>query len=279
MKKLMALLFIGLLILFWNSCDEIGPEPNTAVKVTIDGIDSVAVGGTVSVEGEISADEVIDTVIMAVKEAGTFSVTHTADYKNKKKVKLSELSTTITVTSATSGTYTLEITAKAGSGTDVGLETFVVTGGGDLVTKDITLGSWNNNTYGSSLDADAMTVYKVNEAATNCAIIDIWYSNTLGGADRFYSPKKAAGAEHPPKNWTTQNETMMAKVPGVNFDAIKLQSEIDGLWANATGKEEFLDLNNNDVVVLSSDQGKACLILFVEGDGSDTGKCKIKGKN
>ncbi len=263
-----------------------------SVTITITTFDSLTAGAIKTIEGEIEASPDIDEseITITITKGGADVISDFTVVKNDiadaGKIDLdSDLGLKITPKADISGgAYVFSIQVTAGTASSSKSVNFGIAGGtSDLVSVDVTLGSWNNATYGSSLDADQMVVYKVAEAATNCALIDIWYSNEAikgRGANVLYSPKQAGIAGHPSKDWTTQNETQMAKVTSAvsDFDAVTTQAQVDDIWTAATSKVQLLRLDPNDILVLQTNAGKNVLIKFVSGDGTDTGKCTIKGK-
>lgn len=137
MKKLLSLLGVGMLVAMWSGCGVTNPA--SSVTITIDAIGAVAVGGGAGqVTGKIETDSVLTLVTMKVLSGSTdvtskFTVSFTSAYQGKKSADLkTDMSTTITALStATAATYTLSITAEAGSITSTSTKDFTVTGNAD----------------------------------------------------------------------------------------------------------------------------------------------------
>jgi len=284
--SLVLLLAVG----FMGCLEDPTDEDTASVQIT--NFTSMVPGTKQLVDGTIETSLAIDNTGISVSiTKGGVDVTanfviEKTSFTAKDKIDLQDdyhLGITPNAGIASGTDYRLTITATAGSASGSDNVDFSITGTTpDLVVHDVTIGSWDNSTYGSSLEADTFGVYKVAVAATLCADVDVWYSNEAIkglGPNVFYSPKQAGIAQHPPKNWTTQNETKMAVV-SVNFDAITKQTQVDSIWAAvpAGDKAQLLRLNANDIVILETNQGNKRLIKFVSGDGSNTGVCQIKGK-
>ncbi len=289
LKGLAVVSCAGLLLFSFLGCFDDPVSDEDSVTITLVTFDSLTVNAIKQIEGTIEASPAVDEsafqFTISNNAASHFDITLN-DIEPMETINLNtDLGLKITPKNTVpSGSYTLTIEVTAGTATSSKGITFGINNGTvnpDLDTIRVTLGSWNNSTYGSSLDADSMVVYKVAEAAANSAEIDVWYSNEarMRGADVFYSPKQAGVALHPPKDWATQNETQMATIT-VNFDNIVRQAQVDSLWAlvPAGDKVQLLRLNANDIVILATNHGNARLIKFISGDGTDTGVAVIKGK-
>ncbi len=294
LKKLAVVSLVGLVAFQMWGCLDDPVSDEDSVVVTLGTIGSMGVDTLKAITGTITASPAIDQtalVITLTDAAGNdasshFTQTGPGAISAKEEIDIAaDLGLAFTPKSSiSSGTYRLTIQATAGTATGSDYEDFTVTSVNvvdtNVVTVHDTLGSWNNPTYGSSLDADLMVVYKVAEASANSAEMDVWYSNEAinnRAADVFYSPKQAGLADHPPKNWTTQNETQMAIVT-CDFDTVVNQAQIDAIWAAATDKKQLLRLTAGQVVVLQTNNGVNRLIKFISGQTSDTGICVFKGK-
>lgn len=217
MKKLLSLLGVGVLVAMWSGCGV--TDPASSVTITIDGIGAVAIGGGAGqVTGKIETDSVLTLVTMKVLSGSTdvtskFTVSFTSAYQGKKSADLkTDMSTTITALStATAATYTLSITAEAGSITSTSTKDFAVTGnGGTLLTEaTATLGN-TLNTEPGSIDLDNGSRYTTLEVTlSNAGSIDLCFANG-SNIDRFYVPEAA-------KYGTTDNKTIKTTAAGFNF--------------------------------------------------------------
>ncbi len=293
LKKLTVLSVVGLVMfMMWGCLDDPVSDDDSVTITLTNPPDSLTVGITAPIAGSVEASPDIDhsaftfSVTSGTTDATShFDIDYVAITASDNIDLTSDLALTIeALTTVTSGTYTFNISVTAGSATSSKSFDFGVNSGTvidtNVVTIQDTLGSWNNSTYGSSLDADLMVIYKVADASTNCAEIDVWYSNEAFKnrvADVFYSPKQAGVALHPPKDWTTQNETQMAIVT-CDFDTVVNQAQIDAIWTAATDKKQLLRLTAGQIVVLQTNAGANRLIKFVSGETSNTGICVFKGK-
>jgi hypothetical protein len=273
--------------------DPLTDEDSVTIQITA--VASMTVGTKTTISGEINASPAIDEtgISVAITNATTganaaayFTQTGPASIEPKEDINIAtDLGLALTpLTTIPTGTYRLTIGATAGTATSTDHIDFTVDNGTvvttDLVAVDLTLGSWQNATLGSSLEADSMKVYTQTAAAAISADIDIWYSNDAQARDVLYSPTAAAAALHPPKNWTTKNNTQMAKVAGVNFDAIVRQAQVDSLWAlvPVADKQNFHYAADGDVVILVTNLNNTRIMKFISGDGTDGGTAVMKGK-
>lgn len=296
MMKIFKVGFVGAVslvaLMFFVGCDILETNEDEA-NIIITAIGEVAIGSTQEVTGEISTSPGITSsgITITIENSsgadvsGSFAISQTNISAETEKIDIeNDLALKFTPQSGVAGgTYNLKIKVIAGSAEVSKVESFTVPGGvqpAELTAKTVELGSWNNDALGSSLDADDMSVYLKSAAAGISSKIDIWYSNEARygrGANVLYSPKQAGLAGHPPKDWTTQNETQMAVV-SVSFSSITTQDALDALWAATTAKNQLIRATTNDVIVLKTNTGAIRLLQFVSGDATDAGKAVIKGK-
>jgi hypothetical protein len=278
-------------------CDLLGPvEDDDSVTISVDAIQAITSSGSLAISGKIDANAEISSVTYSVVDAnGTAVASALIDVsKNvtpvgKEKLDLKNDLAVKLVISATAcdGNYTLNINAIAGTAKSEKPVPFTISGVKNcsvvtptLTPTTVTLGSWNNTQHGSSLDADAMTVYIKSDLASNAALqaeIDIWFSNTSDNHALLFSPAKAATQQHPPKDWTTKNATQFVEVTGsVTFESITTQAQIDALW-NAANAKDNADIAAGDLVVVKTNKGTNRLVKIVSAETTNTGTAVLIG--
>ena len=190
---------------------------------------------------------------------------------------------------ACSGPYRLTITATVGNTNASKFTSILVTGATcqvapDIDTVHLTMGSWNNTQFGSSLEADAMRVYRTTEVtAALQKEIDVWFSTTGDNKPVFWSPRRAAVADYAPKNWTDQNATKMKKitVAGDIFAQLDAAADINvalqTLWAGGTNAVEYLEVAAGDVVLIQTNTGAIKVVYVVQAQTTHTGIALIIG--
>lgn len=286
LKGLAVVSCAGLLLFSFLGCFDDPVSDEDSVTITLVTFDSLTVNAIKQIEGTVEASPAVDEsafqFTISNNAASHFDITLN-DIEPMETINLNtDLGLKITPkTTVPSGSYTLTIEVTAGTATSSKGITFGITGTDPdtLVPKQITLGSWQNSTVGSSLEADSMLVYLSDAAAAISAEIDVWYSNEADGSNAFYSPAQAASIQHPPKDWVVKNQTLMAIVTA-DFDATTKQSEVDAIWAAVAtaDKKQLIRPTANQVFVLETNNGNARLVKFISGDGTNTGTAVIKGK-
>ena len=259
--------------------------PKDSVEISIIPFDSLIPCRTTIIKGTVKTHPAVDETAFSfniIDSIGTnmnnkFIIRYN-DIDLKKEIDLqNDLGLAITpILDIKRGNYSFNIKVIAGhaaSSKDVSFQIYA------LLNVDVTLGSFNSATYGASLDADKMIAYKAADALPICEKIDIWYSNDVDSNDVFYSPKEAAKLTFTPYQWNVQNETKMATI-STEFDSIVLQIQIDSIWNTVqdSDKKQLLQNQPNDIIILETDQLNKCLIKFISGDGTPTGKAIIQGK-
>ncbi|HEX2959577.1 MAG TPA: hypothetical protein VHO70_22265, partial [Chitinispirillaceae bacterium] len=280
MNKLFTVSIVALgLGLGLMGCDLLGPADADEVSITLGAIPAITSVSNQIVTGNVDANVEITSITPVIKDAsGNTVITITTTKNNvtgtQKKIDLkTDLALTLVVGAQTcNGTYTLELTAVAGSASTSKPVTFTVSGVKDcnqviqptLAQTEVTMGSWKSTANGSSLEADELKVYKGAELTDALrAEIDVWFSNTADGHAWLWSPKKAAAASYTPKDWAVQNETKFVEITGsVTFESITTQAQIDAQW-NASSAKEFVDIVAGDLVVVKTNKGANRLLKIV----------------
>lgn len=273
-------------------CDLLGPTDADEVSITLGAIPAISSASNQAITGDVDANVEITSVTPVIKDAsGTVVSTITVTKNNvtgtKKKLDLkTDLALTLGVSAQTcNGTYTLELTAMAGTATTTKSGTFTVSGVKDcsavvedtLSTKQVTLGN-QNASAGSALDVDLMEVYKSAQfaAASVQATIDLWFGIVSTGAAKMMAPSVATGFAPIANNWTTKNATKILKVTA-DFNQIKTQSQIDLLWSEASSVSS-VEIAANDVFVIKTVEGKYRLLRIVSASTSESGTAEVVGR-
>lgn len=296
MKKLFYIISVfsvsaGLILM--SGCDLFGPEDpdEDAVTISIDAIGTIAAGDYKVVGGDVEANVVITALTASILNSDQTAYTGTAITIQKQavsgedKIDLSDDADLriITTASAVSGTYYLKIEATAGTATASELAEFTVTGGVTvhLDTTEVTLGSWDNDTYGSSLDADEMVVYKVSQVtAAIQPEIDIWFSNQGGGGTWLMTPTRAAEQGHAPDGWTNKSTDIeLMEVTGdADLASVETQDDIDAIWAaNVVDAGDYVDVVEGDVVIVKTNNGVYRLLHVLDVVDANDGTAVILG--
>ncbi len=290
MKKLIALLSVGMLIPILTGCLGDDPVGATSITITIESIGAVVVGGAAgAVTGDIKADADLTNVTMAVLDGSgndvttTFSVNYTSAYTGKKKVDLKDdLSTTVGAkTGVAAGTYKLQITAASGSYESVASKEFTVTGGGTPVAiNTIQAGANQNATIGSSIDLDQPKVMLKAEADQNVSKIDVCYAYSgVDNIEKLFSPHHAKASNFTfAKDWANPNQTKFydTKLTPAQFTAIKTKEALAQIWQEPSEAATSVDCKKDNVFIAKTDQGALVLMHISAQVAGATGTIDMK---
>lgn len=282
MKKLLSLLAVGAALAMLTGCGLNDPSSDPTVTVTIGAIGSAVVGSDVNVEITVESDSAISTVVPKVYQ-GTNDVTtkftisglNQADYQNKEKVTLNIKLKAVT---AENGSYTLKVTATAKSLTDDDSRPFTVTGGSvgtPIKDTTVTIGSYDNATYGSSIDLDNAMVMKAAAAKASGSGVDVVFTYSDAGKFRVLNPVYASSTSGIVafQNWTNPADTKFHKV-SVTFASITTKEQIAPLYQEASGVTNS-DAVIGDVFVVKTTAGYA-LIEIKSFESNVAGTASIK---
>lgn len=185
------------------------------------------------------------------------------------------------------GTYTIKgvLTGTDGSTLTKSFNIKAATGGTTtpaLTITTVTLGSNNNATAGSSLDADAMASYKISEVTTALqGEVDAYYAySSTDKADKFFSPSQAKTSGFDGiKNWAVSTSVQLYNLGTLTetaFAAVNSQAAIDALF---TGKTAMVSVNAAaDVVVgIKTSKGAMRIIRVNAITPGAAGTVTIKG--
>lgn len=289
MKKA-AVLCLGVAAMLWSGCSSsstpTGLKDPTRVTVSILNIGLVVIGGASGVvQGYVSADSALSNIQTQVldgsgaDQTANFNIGVTGGYGNLDSVDLKvTMGMTIAAKStAVAGTYKLVITASSGAITNTAQQSFTVeTAVGVPVT--VTIGSYQNTTYGSSIDLDSGKVELAAQAEQSGSGVDLvmTYSSDYT-AFRVMSPYYAANSSNITAfaNWVNPNQTPFAKV-NVSFDSVSTKEQIKALFDASQTTTGVLSCSEGDVLVVETDQGQYALVLINSFDPLTTGTATIK---
>jgi hypothetical protein len=274
-------------------CDLLGPADADSVDITLGAIPAITSASNQAVTGNVDANVEITSITPVIKDASGNAVTTITISKNnvdntKKKIDLkTDLALTLVVGAQTcNGTYTLELTAVAGTASTTKSATFTVSGvkdctkpeGTPVVTATISAGSNSNSDLGSSIDLDAGVAYKMSAAASHVAELDLCYSSTGAGVDKLGSPNwaKLSNFDYA-KNWTAPPATKFYKtdLTKAQFDAITTKEQIPA-FVDASATAESYPAALNDVFTVKTTAGATVLVLINAKTDGAAGSITIK---
>jgi hypothetical protein len=208
--------------------------------------------------------------------------------KEKISIKATggDMSITMNFASTTcNGDYVLTLTATAGTVQTSQKSTFTVTGktdcsipdGTPIVTTTLTAGANKNSEYGSSIDLDGGVVWKMADAATNVAKIDLCYAHASTGADKLGTTAWATASLFDfAKAWTTASTAKfyLTDLSAAEFDEITISEEIpDFVDASAIASSEALP---DDVFIVKTTEGAIVLVKITAQTPGEAGTITIK---
>jgi hypothetical protein len=292
MKKLLSLLGVGIIAAMWSGCGVTNPASSVTIK--IDGIGAVVVGGASGqVTGSIQTDSLLTSVSMKVLSGSTdvssdFTVSYTSAYLNKKSVDLNtDMSTTVAAKTGTaSGTYTLSITAEAGSITSTTTKDFGVTGGqtGTPVDTATLVAGSNQAIAGSSIDLDEPAIYNSAASVANVSKIDLCYSYTnvagFTAGDYLFSPDQAQSSGYTyTSGWTTTPNTTafyLTNLTAAQYNAITTKEQVAALWTAPAAPTPYALCTAGEVFIAKTDQSAIVLIYISAQTPGATGTISLK---
>jgi hypothetical protein len=253
---------------------------------------SIIAGESAYIEGTLTSTKDLTSVKVSIWKGATdvtvgkgFAVTQGILVDEKKAWSLkSDGNYRVTVGgSATTGEYTVKVSAFAGNDSTSATTTLTVTGKA-VTTQEIVLGS-NQNALGGSVDLDGLLVYTHTDAKAVSGKIDLYYAHSVADGDKLFTPAQAKasgfGAEtNGPSTWNVANETEIRKLvlSESAFAGITTQEAIDALWAGAT-----LVTGGGDAVVegatyiVNTEMAKKVLIRVTAIVAGDAGTLTVKG--
>jgi hypothetical protein len=283
MKKLLALLCAGTVLGMFNGCTT---TPTATDTVTISGLavaDSLTAGGSAAqISGKLDGTAAITSYSFTVETQGGTDVTSmfTITYSNasQKTVDLAvDGNATIKANSTTnSGMYTLKVTATIGTQTFTGTTTFRVSG---INGATVTIGSYQNTTYGSSIDLDNGTVLFAAQAKADGSGVDLvcTYSSAYS-TFRIFNPVYAADTSNITafSGWVNPANTQIVKAPSAtDWNSITTKAQIKAIY-DAGSPVSSSDAAEGDIFVVFTDQSNYVAIQIVSFDADVGGTANIK---
>jgi len=297
MKKVLALLCVGLVAAFFAGCNTNSPTSPSSdsvsfsnLAVTPDSIYAVSSAlGTVS--GTMTGTSTITNYTFTVHDKNGADVSTTfmipsasvqqkvVDLKADAGAKIKALFGT------TRGKYYLIIKAMIGSQIFTDSVAFTVIVPSDLYTDSVVAGS-NLSPIGGSIDLDGPAVYTASTSADNLSAIDLCYANAPGtngipAGDYLFSPDKAkASGYNFTSSWTgTPNSTAFYKLQnftGADFDTVYSKASIASLWIDPVGPTSYVKCTQGDVFIAKTDQGLIVLIHITAQTPGSAGTITLK---
>ncbi|MCD4792509.1 MAG: hypothetical protein K8R54_04690 [Bacteroidales bacterium] len=179
---------------------------------------------------EYSFNEVVDTTATA-----TFTFKVSAE-DNQESSKLNDMTVTVTVTPASSGTLT-EYTVELGD---------------------------QNENEGSFIDLETSTIYFVNDCEASAADIDLMYYWGNDGNSSIYSPQGAVDAGFNNYgnigNWSVLNTTKLKSDDDADYDNATYASVAEGIGSST--EQGITQITEGNLIYFKTDAGR-CGIMKI----------------
>lgn len=236
----------------FTSCEPEGDAIGPSLQIT-SGEDVEAVAGSVTIAWRADAgDAKLATITIkegnAVVNDGTttWDAVEIPNASNETYVG----SVTLVVTKET--TFTIVVADKDGLTESKNVHVTVASGGAEISSFTAVLMGAQSATTGSSLDAEAGTVYKLADAKTNASKVDIMYYYGATNLATFAAPNDAtvngtgAGSFDWTSTWSVQNATKfgVSTMTATAFDAITDDSALTGITGLTASKLTNLSIGN-----------------------------------
>lgn len=281
MKRL-NLFLVGLaaLTLVFTSCE---PTEKAAPVITFaNGVTEATTNlSTYTVSGTITSEAGLESVTYTKETtAGTDQLSVVDKFDDKSSYSFQ-------YDVAVSEDMTLIVTAKDKDGNETSRNFMITYTGGAASISSFTailIGAQSNTTYGSALDVNSGKVYKLADAKTNSASVDILYYYGSTNKATFAAPddETVDGTGSNSFDWTsswgTKNSTKfgISSLTSSEFDAMTDDSELSGISGLSASKET--DLAVGDVLEFTTAAGKNGALKVVSIDGAGSGTIKIDVK-
>ncbi|MBN2613023.1 MAG: hypothetical protein JXB00_15825 [Bacteroidales bacterium] len=288
MKKI-NLFLLGLAAMgmaFFSSCEE---TETSGPSITIDNASPVtAVGGSVTLTGEIVAEGKLDEVKLFIVtdndeqqfgsaytsfSSGDITTTDNMNYNFRFTVTGLTESCKIKIQATDKDNLTssksIDVTVGSASGGEINSFTAVL------------IGAQSNTTYGSALDADAGTVFKL--ASATPADIDVLYYYGSTNKATFVAPddETVTGASSDftwTQDWGTKNQTRfgVSSISSTAFDAIDDDTELVGITGLTASKVSNVAINNVIEFVTAGGKKGAFKVTALNASASGTVTINVK---
>ncbi len=294
MKKVLALLCLGLAVSFFAGCNDSSPTSPSGnsvsfsnLAVTPDSIYNVSSAfGTIN--GIMTGTSTITNYTLTVHKNGSdvstlFLILDTCVQKTVVDLKVDAQARIYAHHGAVPGKHYLIFTAMIGSKTFTDSVAFIVPG--DLYTESVVAGS-NQSLQGNSIDLDEPAIYADSNSAANLSVIDLCYANSSGAngipnGDYLFSPDKAkALGLNFTGTWTgTPNTTVFYKLQnftGAAFDTIYTKAQVAALWTDPVGPTPYAKCSLGDVFIAKTEMGATALIYITAQTPGSAGTVTLK---
>jgi hypothetical protein len=291
MKKVLALLCLGLVTAFFAGCDSKNPASSTANDSIV--FSNLAVttvyaqtSAYATVSGTMTGTSTITNYTLTVHDrhgsdvSESFLLSDTVVQQKVVDLKVDAHAKICAHPGATFGKDYLIITASVGTRTIVDSVAFNVIG--NLFIDSVVLGSLQGN----SIDLDGPAVFTDLTSADNLSAIDLCYANSSGAdsipaGDYLFSPDKALANGYPfTTSWTgTPNTTAFYKLQnftGAGFDTIYTKAQITALWTDPANPTPYASCAQGDVFIVKTDLGSYVLISITAKTPGSAGTVTIK---
>ena len=283
MKKVLAIVSVGVVLGMFNGCTVTPTTPDTVAISGLAVADSLAAGGTaVQIAGSIDGSATITSYTFTVlNQAGTdatsmFTITYN-DIAQKSINLTADGNATIMAKSTTnSGAYTLKVTATVGSQTSSGTTTIRVRG---INGSTVTIGSYANASVGSSIDLDNGTVMLAAAAKLDGSGVDLvgTYSSARS-TFRVFNPVYAASSSNISAfaGWVNPANTQIVLAPASTvWSEITTKAQIKAIYDAGTSTDNS-DAAEGDIFVVLTDESQYVAIQITSFDADVGGTADIK---
>ncbi len=277
-KLLFALLaMVG--VLFTSCEDEIGSAPQITFANGVSEA-TVTAAGDFQFTVTITSEEGLDRVeIIKVLDGSSSTLQTITTFEDKNDETM-----VVTVNVTESMVVQVKATDKESQSATKDFTITLTAAGGAIKSYAAKLmGAQTNTAYGSFLDADAGVVYKVADAATNQADVDIIYFYGSSNQATLAAPNDAGAADFGDfglASWTTKNATLFVETEITATAFAAMTTDADFVDA-ASGTSKANKLSATDIVAFKTAAGKMELIHVsaissTDGDGYMTVDVKIQ---
>lgn len=298
MKKVLALLYAGLLVAFLAECSDTtsptGPSGNSVtfsnLAVMPDSIYTVSsafgrINGTLTGTSTITAYTFTVHDKKGLDASAMFEVNDTVVQKKVVDLNADANAKIRGLFGVTRGKYYLIIKATSGGQVSTDSVAFTVIQPSDLNTATLVAGS-NQSIEGSSIDLDEPAIYTASTSAANLTLIDLCYAHSTGAngipaGDYLFSPDKAKSiGSNFTSGWTgTPNTTAFYKLQnftGADFDTVNTKADIAALWTDPSGPTPDAMCTQGDVFIAKTEQGAIALIQITAQTPGSAGTITFK---
>jgi hypothetical protein len=287
MKKVLALLCVGLVTAFFAGCGTTSPTnpPGNSVSFANLGVTSVyalssAFGTSTITNYTLSAHDKRGSDVSA-----SFLLSDTIVQQKVVDLKVDAQAKIYAHSGTSPGKYYLIITAMIGTQTFIDSVAFNVVG--NIYTDSLAAGS-NLSTLGNLIDLDEPAIFTPANvtAMDNLSAIDLCYAHTTGAngipaGDYLFSPDQAKlSTLNFTSNWTgTPNSTAFYKLQnftGADFDTVYTKAQVAALWTDPIGPTPYALCTQGDVFIAKTDQGAIALIHITAQTPGAAGTITLK---